>query len=163
MDFLQNVNTSTLSQFLMKGYDFVHFEAPVLHHGSLILGCETISPAGLATVLGGRNVKCALFMACNSANVIGALHATDIPYVIAATGDLYTDYCEQFCRAFYTSVSKGFSLPDAFAHANVVSSQAVSSRAIEPFRDLRREGNLSLSVHMTSAEELTFRSSNLNR
>lgn len=150
---LKDANITALSQALMEGYDVVQFEAQVEHDGSLVLGDETVSPDALASVIGGRGIKCALFMTCNSANVIGALHTTDVACVIAATSNLIVDYCEQFCQAFYASVSKGFSLPEAFAHANIVSSQS-----LKPFRDLCRTGSLCISIRSRSNEELILRS-----
>lgn len=158
IDILLDASIVTLSKALMKGYDIIQFEAHVEHEGSLVLGTDTISPAALASVIGDRQVKCVLFMTCNSANVIGALHANNVPCVIAATGSLYADYSNEFCRAFYSSVSNGFSFHDAFAHANIV-----SSRTLEPFRDQRLAGNLSISIHKTSNVDLTLRSLASNR
>ncbi|MGD2086311.1 MAG: hypothetical protein PVH61_09020 [Candidatus Aminicenantes bacterium] len=152
VDLLTEANTETLSQILMKGYDVVHFVAHVEHDGALVLGNEKVSPSTLATVLKDRGLKCALFMSCNSANVIGALHNMDISCVIAATGNLPVDTSMIFCRLFYLSISKGFSLPDAFAHANVVSSQS-----IVPFRDLRSEGSLCISLRFSSDQEIKLR------
>jgi hypothetical protein len=152
VDVLDDATSQTLSEALMNGYDIVQFEAHVEHDGTLILGHEKVSPVALASLMGDRGVRCALFMVCNSANVIGALHASDVPCVIAATGNLYVNYSEEFCRAFYSAISKGFSLTDAFAHANVLSSQA-----LEPFNDLHRAGHLCFSLRSNANEELSLR------
>jgi hypothetical protein len=138
---LKDANLAKISQSLLEGYDVIQFDAHVDADGAMILGHDTVSPSQLASLLDGRGIKCALFMTCNSANVIGALHTTDIPCIIASTSNLYVDFCEEFCRAFYSSLSKGFPLHEAFHHANVLSSQALT-----PSRDLRREGSLCISL-----------------
>jgi hypothetical protein len=122
VDHLYDASFARLSERLMHSYDIIHFIVYVQHDGGIVMGDDTISPSDLGTLLAKRSLKCALFMTCNSANVIGALQATDVDYIIAATNSLYLGYSASFCQAFYSALSNGSTVPDAFAHANAVAS-----------------------------------------
>jgi hypothetical protein len=136
---LRNASRVKLSEALRAGYDVVHIIAAVEGSGALILDDGPVTPSHLAAILAHRGLLCALFMTCNSASVIGALQATDVPCTIAATSNLYTDYAEHFCSAFYSSLSQGFTVTEAFEHANTL-----ASAGLKPFFNLRQAGALCL-------------------
>ncbi len=157
VDVLKASHSVLISEALLKAYQVIQFQnIGVSSDGSLQFGTENITPSALAGILGNRDIKCAIFMACNSASIIGALNATDIPCVIAATSMLSASYCRAFCYAFYSSLSKGSSLGEAFSHANTISSHEASS--ISPaWRDLWREGGLVISTRHPSNAKLILR------
>ena len=107
VDRLSRAATSTLSKTLMAGYDLVPLIVQVQPDGSLVLEDGLVRPSHLAGLLDNRGLKCALFMTCNSANVIGALRATNVRWIIAATSGLYTEFSNSFAMGFIPRSPKG--------------------------------------------------------